>query len=402
MTDFWAARPPEVNDFILRAGAGVGTTAAAAVGYAMELAGCETAAGVSMGNAAALAPEFVGVAGIGSQLTQTMLNTTLHLLSAWLMEKPPVFATAINAYLTATSTMIPAALCEGNRVQWEALCAANIPALGMLTPQIIEKDVEYFGGMWPNNAGVGTGYSATLMALIPALAVPPPITAMGASPAAPAEAGAAVAEATAAGAAGTAMQASKAAAGLAGEAAGGPAQGMDSVIGQVSGVTQQVGQVGSQLMQTVTGIPMQLGQTAFGAFQALPGMFGSFGRGETALAPELADEAVPRTAEPVRATGGVPVSAGLGPTAGSGPARGAAVGLTSYTRPSSNFAPESGGRPTGWRTAGTLNAAEARVATGGAAMPMAPGMLGRAGTGSGRAEDISRVKVVAGSPATRD
>ena len=30
MTDFWAARPPEVNDFILRAGAGVGTTAAAA------------------------------------------------------------------------------------------------------------------------------------------------------------------------------------------------------------------------------------------------------------------------------------------------------------------------------------------------------------------------------------
>ena len=66
------------------------------------------------------------------------------------------------------------------------------------------------------------------------------------------------------------------------------------------------------------------------------------------------------------------------------------AGLTSYTRPTSSFEPEAGGRPTGLR-AGVLNAAEVRGPTaatgmGGSPMPMSPaGMLGH-GKGA-RADD---------------
>lgn len=391
MTDFWAARPPEANDLVLRAGTGIGTTAAAALTYAMEIAGCETAAGASMGNAAMLAPEFVGAAGAGSLTSSTMLNTALHLLGAWLMEKPPVFASAINAYLAATSSMIPAALCQSNRVQWESLCAANIPALGMLTPAIIEKDLEYFGGMWPNNAAVGTGYSAALTALMPALAIPPPITPMGASPAAPVEAGAAVAEAAATSVAGQALQASGAAAGQGSAAAPGGMVG--DLMQQVTGALQQGGQTASQLGQTVMGLPMQLGQGMFGPLQALPGLLGSFGRGADVSEPVTVAEVVP---EGLRAAGPVSAGAAAMPTAGAGGIGAAPAGLTSYTRPTGGFGPDQGGRPTGLRAAGALVGTEPRAPVtpvGAAPVASGAGMLARPG-GSVGASEVARVPVL--------
>ncbi|MCV7192922.1 PPE domain-containing protein [Mycolicibacterium brumae] len=388
MTDFWAVRPPEVNDLALRGGTGIATTSMAALTYVMEIAGVEAAAGVSLNNAATLAPEFVGLAGAGSMATGTMLNTTLELLGGWLIAKPPVFATAINAYLTATSTMIPAPVCVENRTEWEALCAANIPALGMLTPRIIEKDLEYFGGMWPNNAGVGTSYSAALMTLIPALSIPPPITGMGASPAAPAEAGAAVAEATASGAVGEALQAGHAAANL--TTAGSSSGSMSDVMSQVTGAVQQAGEAGTQLGQSLFGLPTQLPQAGIGLLQAFPGLFGSLGKSDDSVAPELSAAVL---ADGPRPSAPAPAVAGLGPTAGYSPTPGAATGLSSYTRPTSGFAPDPGGRPTGLRSAGALTATEARApVTGGA--PVAPGMLARS-PGSAGVTEVARVRVVA-------
>jgi hypothetical protein len=78
--------------------------------------------------------------------------------------------------------------------------------------------------------------------------------------------------------------------------------------------------------------------------------------------------------------------------------------LTSYTRPTSSFEPEVGGRPTG-RAAGLLNAAEVRGPTtasgmGGSAMPMSPaGMLGHGKEGA-TDKEVTRARVVVGADRT--
>ena len=92
-------------------------------------------------------------------------------------------------------------------------------------------------------------------------------------------------------------------------------------------------------------------------------------------------------AEPVLAGGGAAGGLGAAAAGGGGGLGGfSGAGLTSYTRPTSSFEPEAGGRPGSLR-AGVLNAAEVRGPTastgmGGSPMPMSPaGMLAR---GSGR------------------
>ncbi|GKU56909.1 hypothetical protein NJB14197_27690 [Mycobacterium montefiorense] len=82
------------------------------------------------------------------------------------------------------------------------------------------------------------------------------------------------------------------------------------------------------------------------------------------------------------------------------------AGLTSYTRPTSSFEPEVGGRPTSLR-AGVLNASELRGPTsptstgmGGSAMPMSPaGMLGHGKEGQAD-KDVTRARVVVGGDPT--
>jgi hypothetical protein len=124
--------------------------------------------------------------------------------------------------------------------------------------------------------------------------------------------------------------------------------------------------------------------------QSMAGMFPA-GTASNAAAAEAA-------AGSLMAGGG---AGGLGATAAGGAGGLGAfpgAGLTSYTRPTSSFEPETGGRPTGLR-AGVLNAAELRGPTastgmGGAPMPLAPaGMLGRAG-GESDKDSVARARVV--------
>jgi hypothetical protein len=76
------------------------------------------------------------------------------------------------------------------------------------------------------------------------------------------------------------------------------------------------------------------------------------------------------------------------------------AGLTSYTRPTSSFAPENSGRPTSLKT-GLLSAAEVRGPTaspmgGGGAMPMSPanaGMLAH-GKGENSKDDVAHARIV--------
>lgn len=82
------------------------------------------------------------------------------------------------------------------------------------------------------------------------------------------------------------------------------------------------------------------------------------------------------------------------------------AGLTSYTRPTSSFEPEVGGRPTSLR-AGVLNASELRgpaspttTAVGGAPRPMSPaGMLAQGKEGQ-TDKDVTRARVVVGGQPT--
>ena len=69
------------------------------------------------------------------------------------------------------------------------------------------------------------------------------------------------------------------------------------------------------------------------------------------------------------------------------------AGLTSYTRPTSSFEPETGGRPTSLR-AGVLNAAEVRGPTASRRCPDADDAGGVA-RGTTRGREVARVRVLA-------
>ncbi|TDK84791.1 hypothetical protein EI067_31835 [Mycobacterium paragordonae] len=154
---------------------------------------------------------------------------------------------------------------------------------------------------------------------------------------------------------------------------------MQTPMQMVSGATEplkEMLQAPMQAMQGVTSLPQSM-------MQSFGGMFPS------AAAPSAA-----AVGEPALAAGGITGSAGGGIGAGGGfPG----AGLTSYTRPTSSFEPESGGKPASLR-AGVLNAAEVRgptVSTGGAPLPMAPaGMLARGEADKDADKYVARARVV--------
>jgi hypothetical protein len=395
----WAVRTPDENDLILKAGTGPATTLAALATYLAEVASVEATTSMSMVNMAATNATWQGAANVASTTTLTSINTVAHLLAGWLVEKPPILSTAVSAYTTAYSAMIPAALCVANREEWASFCALNSIFPPFFMPAIVDRDREYFGHFWPNNTTTGSGYSATLVSLMAPLAVVPPITPPGASPGAPAAAAAAVAQSTATGVAGDAMRASSEAAT---QAAGSTGSGTDMVskIGEqaLQPLQQAIG-VLPKAFESVAGLPEKLSQPLMSAMQSFGGMMGGAKGGE----------AVPGAAEALRAGGGAGAPTGLGPTAGAGGGGGiggggagvgpGAAGMTSYTRPVSSFAPEAGGRATGLRSAGLLNAAEARIPTTtgggvGGGMPMgSAGMLGRQ-QGDSEQESVTRARIV--------
>jgi PPE-repeat protein len=295
-----------------------------------------------------------------------------------------------------TPAHTPSVVSQTNRDEWAVLNATNF--LGINTPAIIERDTEYFGEHWPHNSSVGWTYSGALSALTAALAAPPPVTPMGASPAAPAAAGESVAQAAAQTGMSDAVQASSQATQSAGQAGSAPADAsgqlgslLQQPMSMVSSVTQPLQQVVKTPMEAVQGMT-SLPQSMLGS---MTGMFSSAGGAPNAAAAEA-------VAGPVVAGGGA--AGGLG-AASAGGAGGVGAfpgaGLTSYTRPTSSFEPETGGRPTGLR-AGVLNAAEVRGPTastgmGGTPMPMSPaGMLARASGSESEKDAVTRARIVVG------
>jgi PPE-repeat protein len=391
--------PPEQVALIFEGGNPASVVANNAV-WVTETANKELSAGLSTVNALATAANWQGFGAVASLVANTGLNVGLHTLVGWTAHKIGVTQAAVEAFTIARSSVIPSLVSQTNRDEWAVLNATNF--LGINTPAIIERDTEYFGEHWPHNSGVGWTYSGALSALTAALAVPPPVAPMGASPAAPAAAGEAVAQATAQTGMTDAMQVSSQAGQAAGQAGSAPADAgnqfsslLQQPMSMVSSVTEPLQQVAKAPMEAVQGIT-SLPQ---GLIQSMGGMFSAAGALNAASAGAVA--------EPVLAGGGA--AGGLGAASASGVGSGVGAfpgaGLTSYTRPTSSFEPEPGGRPTSLR-AGVLNVAEVRGPTvssgmGGTPMPMSPaGMLAR-GTGTESDKDVvTRARVVVGGDPT--
>jgi hypothetical protein len=386
--------PPEQVALIFEAGNPASVIANNAV-WVTETANKELAAGLSTVNAMATAASWQGDGAVASLVANTGLNVGLHTLVGWTAHKIGVTQTAVEAFTLARSSVIPSLMSITNRVEEQALTDTNF--FGQNTPGIIERNGEYYGEHWPHNSSVGWTYSSALAALVAALAVPPPFAPMGASPAAPAAAAESVAQSAATSGMNNAVQASGQAGEAAGQAGSAPADAgnqLSSLLQQpmsmVSGMTQPLQEAFKAPMEAVQSI----GSMPQGLIQSMGGMFSAAGAPNAASAGALA--------EPVLAggaAGGVGAAGVGGVGGGVGGFPGAA--LTSYTRPTSSFEPETGGRPTSLR-AGVLNAADVRGPTtstgmGGTAMPMSPaGMLAR-GTGAESDKDaVTRARVVVG------
>lgn len=399
----WPCSPPETNYLRLvgPGAAGTATTLASGTAWQALMGSNELAFSLSTLNTTVTALNFEGVGGLSSTTAVTGLNTALQLLAGWVQEKPPIAASAVSAYETAVSSMIPAEVSIANRTEQAADVAINPAVLGALTPAIVALDTEYFGEHWPHNAGAGAAYGAALAALVAALAVPPPIAPLGASPAAPATAAAAVAQTAGATAAGEAMKESGQATQMVGQTAAAPAQAAGET-GQMSSMMTQPIRAAMGAIQPLMGMfqaPMQAFQGLSSTPRSLMGQLGGMKAGDAAM--PAAD--LVKASSPGSLGGGVG-GGGAGGGGAAGGVRGA--GLTSYTRPTSSFAPENSGRPVSLKT-GLLSTTELRGPTTsgmGDGMPVSPahaGMLGH-GKGDDSKEEVAHARIVVDQGLLRD
>jgi hypothetical protein len=388
---FWMG-PPEAIAANFEAGSPASVIANNSV-WVVETANHELAMGHSFVNMAATQDIWQGLGAVASIVAATGLNAGLQTMAGWTAHKITVTQAAVDAFTAAQSSVIPSVVSQTNRVEREVMDKANPSVLWTLTPAIVERDLEYFGEHWPHNSTVGWTYAATLDGLSAALATPPPAAPMGASPAAPAAASEAVAQTAANVGAQDGMTVSEQAAQAAGQtssSASSPAemvssfaQPMQSLLEPATGVLQGPSQL---LQQSTSGLSQTVG--------SLGGMFSSMKPPDAAAAEAAAEPALAASGTVSGVGSGSAVSAG-GVGVGSFPG----AGLTSYTRPTSTFEPETGGRPAGLRAASVLNAAEIRgpmtSSIGGGAVPVAPAsMLARADSDSGQKNDVAHARIV--------
>jgi hypothetical protein len=392
----WAARTPEANDTLLKAGTGVGTHVANQTAW-QTLGAAHHASGVASAiNTTATSASWLGAGSAASAGNVTMLNASLHGLAGWVDVKPAVVSTAISAYETANAGMRPAPECIENRDEWAVDNGINPSVLWTLTPRIVSLDVEYFGSMWPNNSAVGATYGGILAGLAESLAIPPPVAAMGASPAAPAEAATAIGESAADTAAGDGMRSAfqGVQAGTTGASqSAGAGQDFGSQLSTFMEPVQSMLGAAPQVLQSSSGL-LQAPMSAMQPLQSIMGMFanpGAMGMGG----------AVP-AGSALSATGAISAAeAGASAGAGGGGAAlgGAGVPVTSFTRPVSAFEPATSGRPVGLRPSGALGAEAVRAPTTTIASTPIGGMpVGAAAGGHrgshGKSEQPATVRVV--------
>ncbi|WP_009956851.1 PPE family protein, partial [Mycobacterium intracellulare] len=160
----WAARTPEENDLLLKAGAGVVTHLANQAAWTALAATHHGSSIASTINTVATSASWTGAGSLASAANATALNASLHGLAGWVDVKPAVVSTAVSAYQMAYGSMRPAPECIENRTETATDYGINPLVLGALTPRITSLELEYFGSMWPNNSAVGASYGSILTA----------------------------------------------------------------------------------------------------------------------------------------------------------------------------------------------------------------------------------------------
>ncbi|MDT5050950.1 MAG: hypothetical protein QOG75_6872 [Mycobacterium sp.] len=351
----------------------------------------ELSMGISVANIGATLEQWIGLGGSAYGMKGSELNFLgLEPLAAHCLKHVAIGQAAVEANTVARSAVIPAIVCQTNRDETAALYASNI--CGCNTPAIATNEEMYWGQFTPQNTNAGVVYATALNTLMGSIAsTPPPITPAGFSPAAPVET-------VAQSAADTGAQASSGlgdAAGQAAAPAAGAADPLQSFLGSAQGLLQGATQPLQELASGPTQAIQSGTQGMSGLMQTFMGGFSSMGSPNAAAAETAAAD----LAGPLGAGGGAAGSLGGG--AGAVGAGYPGAGLTSFTRPASTFEPD-GGRPTGLRPSGVLNAADLRgpttAATGGGAMPMSPasaGMLGRENGGSDK-DKVTHRRIVVG------
>ncbi|WP_343575641.1 PPE domain-containing protein [Mycobacterium sp.] len=357
--------PPETVAAIFEAGSAAAVVANNMV-WVTETSHHEVAAGVSSANTAATMASWAGLGSAASTAAVNGLNVGLHTAAGWTAHKIGVTQGAVDAFTTARSSVIPSTVSQSNRARREAMDKVNPSVLWSFTPAIAQHDLEYFGEHWPHNSTIGMGYSTALGGFTAALGTPPPLAPEGASPAAPAAAGEALSQAASSTAAQDGISLSNQAAQAAGQApvsaTGGATEQISSFLGPLQEAASGAMQPAAQFLQAPTqGLQSfsSLPSTLMGAFG---GMFSSASGPPAA---EIASLAGPLGSGGV-AAGGIGAGA-AGAAGGLGAVSGA--GLTSYTRPTSTFEPESGGRPMSLRT---VAATPGPTTSMGGGLPMAP------------------------------
>ncbi|MCV7034365.1 PPE domain-containing protein [Mycobacterium heckeshornense] len=372
------------------------TVVANIAAWLSEAVSHELSMGASMANIAATMSQWIGLGGVASALKGNELNFAgLAPMMAHCLKHVSIGQAAVEANTIARSSVIPAAVCQSNRDETAALYSTNW--CGCNTPAIIALEDQYYNHFWPQNTSAGVAYATTLTTLMGAItSTPPPITPLGASPAAAAAPAESAAESAASNAGGLPSLPSGAA-----ETAGSTASPVESVTQLLQPMQSAMTSL-PQAAQSLAGGSTQFLQSGMQGFSSpLQQMMGMFPGLMSQSGASAAVEPVAAAAEPIAAGGGGAAGLGSGAAGGAGGVGYSGAGLTSFTRPASTFEPELGGRPTGLRASGFLNAAQVggpttTTATGGGMMPVSPaaaGMLGREG-GESDKEKVTHARIV--------
>lgn len=183
MAHLWPAFSPEENHAVLTSGAGSTPTVAHAEQLNAHAEQLQTVAAASRVNAAGtFGAAWSGSGATSAHADHQRLNTDLVALADWAAEKTPIIMAAAQAYHSAASTMIPAKDAMANRQQEASDVEANPRCFGALTPRIATLNGDYFGHMWPTNAGAGASYGTVLRSSMAALLTPPPKATTATSP----------------------------------------------------------------------------------------------------------------------------------------------------------------------------------------------------------------------------
>jgi PPE-repeat protein len=160
----FSALPPDVNSALMYSGAGSGPLLAAATAYANLAAEVSATANQWESIISLLTTEqWTGTGAAAAAAAAQPIVSYLTETAATLEQASTQATASAAAYEAAFAATIPPPMIAANEAQHAALVAANVAALGTLTPLILLNEAEY-AEFWTQDATAMATYQATSMA----------------------------------------------------------------------------------------------------------------------------------------------------------------------------------------------------------------------------------------------